>query len=304
MDVPAEPAVVGFGLALIDRQVFVPRLPGPDEKTTATEFRVQVGGPVPTALAQLRKLGGPGGALLSGWGDDADGRFLEADLAAAGLRFDAALCQAAPHTGFADVRVGANGERSIVAARPAFDIPPAAIAAAIRGCDLLHTDGWPGGPAVAAAEAVKAGGGAVSVDLGSSPKPDRLLQLTDVLNLPAAAAVRITGVGHPDRAARELRHRGPSWVTVTNGSHGCWFAAREATGETNGFVPAFPADAVDTCGAGDCFCGALLFGRLAGWPLSRAVRFASAAASLKVRRVGNREALPDRAAVEGLLAEG
>ena len=151
---------------------------------------------------------------------------------------------------------------------------------------------------------MNAGGGAVSVDLGSSPKPDRLIELADVLNLPAAAAVRITGVRHPDRAARELRDRGPAWVTVTNGSHGCWFAGREADGESGGFVPAFPAEAVDTCGAGDCFCGALLFGRLAGWPLSRAVRFAAAAASLKVRRAGNREAQPGRAAVEALLAAG
>ena len=65
-------------------------------------------------------------------------------------------------------------------------------------------------------------------------------------------------------------------------------------------VWAFPAKAVDTCGAGDAFCGGLLFAVLEDLPAA-AVRFAAATASLKVRGLGNRDALPDRAAVEALL---
>ena len=91
-------------------------------------------------------------------------------------------------------------------------------------------------------------------------------------------------------------------MTITNGSQGCWFASRTGDGFESGFLPAFPAEAVDTNGAGDAFCGGLLFALLHDYPAARAVRFASAVASLKVRSFGNRDALPDRAAVETLLA--
>ena len=297
--------VVGLGLTVVDHLLTVPALPGPDEKVTASAARVQVGGPVPTALSQLAKLGGPVGSLLSAWADDADGRRIERNLRAAGLGFAPAACRTAPRTGFAHAWVEeGTGRRSLVAVRPdGGGLTPEAAADFARGADLLHTDGWPGDAAVAAAEAVKSAGGTVCVDLGASPKPPALLTLADVLNLPAAAVRRVTGDRPPADAARRLRDRGPRLVTVTNGSAGCWWAARDATGESGGFVPAFAAEAVDTCGAGDAFCGGLLFGLLNDWPADRGVRFAAAVASLKVRREGNREALPGRAAVERLLAE-
>ena len=297
-DPPARPPrVVGLGLTVLDRQLFVPALPGPDEKTTATGSRVQVGGPAPTALSQLRRLGGPACTLLSTWGDDPDGRFVEDDLRGRGLRFDADLCRCSPATGTAQVWVErGTGRRSLVALRPGPFPDVDRIVAAVGGADLLHTDGWPGETAVAAAGAVRAGGGTVCVDLGGSPKPDRLLELADVLNVPAAAAVRLTD-RHPAEAVRALLDRGPRLVTVTNGSRGAWYAA---AGEA-GFAPAFPADAVDTCGAGDAFCGGLLAATLDGLPPAAAVRFAAAVASLKVRAAGNWDALPGRAAVEALL---
>ena len=298
--------VVGVGVAVVDHLLTVPRLPEADRKASALAARVQTGGPVPTALAQLAKLGGPGGTLLSAWGDDADGRTIEADLTAAGLRFDPSACRTAPRTGFAQVWVEyGTGRRSLVAVRPdGGGLVAAAAVTAVTGCDLLHTDGWPGAAAVAAARAVRAAGGTVCVDLGTSEKPAALLELADVLNLPVQAAVRLTGSRDPAAAARTLSDRGPRLVTVTNGSAGCWFAARTDGGAESGFVPAFPANAADTCGAGDAFCGGLLFGTLAGFGAARAVRFAAAVASLKVRRMGNREALPDRPAVEALLATG
>ena len=295
--------VVGVGLTVLDRQMFVPALPGPDEKTTAAAARLQVGGPVPVALTQLRKLGGPAGTVFSPWADDADGRAIEADLRDRGLAFNQAACRCSRVTGTAQVWVEERtGRRSLVALRPGPFPDPAAVAAACADANLLHTDGWPGDAAVAAAEAVRAGGGTVCVDLGGSPKPDRLPALADVLNVPAAAARRLTG-RHPADAVRVLLDRGPRMVTVTNGSRGVWFGGRTAGGnEELGFVPAFPADAVDTCGAGDAFCGGLLAATLSRLPPTEAARFAAAVASLKVRAAGNFAALPDRAAVDRLLA--
>ena len=300
---PPAARVVGLGLAVIDRQLYVPRLPAADEKTTATHARTHLGGPVPIALHQFAKLGGTRPTVVSSWADDADGRLLEERLAARGLGFDHAVCRGSSRTGAAQVWVEAKtGRRSLVALRPDPFPNPAAVASAIEGADVLHADGWPGDAAVAAAESVKRGGGFVSVDLGGSPKPDRLLDLADVLNVPAAAAHRVTG-RHPAEAATALLDRGPRLVTVTNGSRGIWYAARTAGGRESGFVPAFPADAVDTCGAGDSFCGALLFAVLDGRPPAEVVRFAAATASLMVRSPGNDDALPDRPTVERLLRD-
>ncbi|QDT17266.1 carbohydrate kinase family protein [Alienimonas californiensis] len=296
--------VVGLGLTVVDHQLVLPRLPGPDQKTTASAASVQVGGPTPTALAQLATLGGPAATLVSTWGADADGQTIEANLTAAGLQFDADLCRTAPRSGFAHVWVEAGtGRRSLAAVRPdGSSLTAERAVRAVDGADALHTDGWPGPAAVAACRAVKAAGGLVSVDLGASEKLEELIALADVLNLPVPAFPRLTQARDPIAGVRALLERGPRLVTVTNGSQGCWFAARLPDGVESGFVPAFPAEAVDTCGAGDAFCGGLLFAVLDGRPPAAAVRFAAAVASLKVRRFGNREALPDRAAVEALLA--
>jgi ribokinase len=62
-----------------------------------------------------------------------------------------------------------------------------------------------------------------------------------------------------------------------------------------------PVPAVDTTGAGDCFCGALAHALAAGSGMPDAVRFAVTAASLSITGPGARTALPDETAVERLL---
>ena len=59
--------------------------------------------------------------------------------------------------------------------------------------------------------------------------------------------------------------------------------------------------AVDTTGAGDCFCGALGGALAGGASLAEAVRWAVAAAALSTTALGARGALPDAAAVRAVL---
>jgi sulfofructose kinase len=63
-------------------------------------------------------------------------------------------------------------------------------------------------------------------------------------------------------------------------------------------------EAFDTTGAGDVFHGGYVYGLLQGWGLSETVRFASAAAALKCRKIGGREGIPKLNEVETLLREG
>jgi 5-dehydro-2-deoxygluconokinase len=60
-------------------------------------------------------------------------------------------------------------------------------------------------------------------------------------------------------------------------------------------------DVVNGLGAGDAFGGALCHGLLAGWPLERTVRFASAAGAIVASRLECSTAMPTTDEVETLL---
>lgn len=62
-------------------------------------------------------------------------------------------------------------------------------------------------------------------------------------------------------------------------------------------VPSLAVEVADTTGAGDTFNGALCFGLANGWPLERTAKFAAAAASLSVTRLGAQAGMPTFEAV-------
>ena len=67
------------------------------------------------------------------------------------------------------------------------------------------------------------------------------------------------------------------------------------------YLPAFTAQAVDTTGAGDSFHGAFTLMIAGGVDLPAALRYAAAAAAVKVGRLGARS-MPSRGEVEAFLA--
>ena len=87
------------------------------------------------------------------------------------------------------------------------------------------------------------------------------------------------------RANREIVTLGEDGVLVTE------------NGETY-HLPAFPAHARDTTGAGDCFNGALAVALCEGKTLPEAVQFAQKAAAISVARDFVMPALPDRDEIE------
>ncbi|MBC9180389.1 PfkB family carbohydrate kinase, partial [Pseudoroseomonas ludipueritiae] len=87
-------------------------------------------------------------------------------------------------------------------------------------------------------------------------------------------------------------------VVVTRGEQG----SEAATAAGTHHQPAFQALAVDTTGAGDCWCGTLAAALDAGQDLPAAMRRASAAAALAVGREGAATAMPTAAETEALLA--
>jgi ribokinase len=67
-------------------------------------------------------------------------------------------------------------------------------------------------------------------------------------------------------------------------------------------LPAFPADVVDTTGAGDALVGGLAAGLAQGMPVPDALRLGMAAASLAVEHEGCQPAMPQRHVVDRRLA--
>ncbi len=72
--------IAGLGTVVIDQQIFMDKYPEWDTKNSMQDHRTQVGGPVPTALVFLSRLGHKCG-FVGKWSDD----FLDAGSPKSGL---------------------------------------------------------------------------------------------------------------------------------------------------------------------------------------------------------------------------
>lgn len=300
------PEVAGLGLIVLDQLVSVDPYPACDTKSFGSNPMVQVGGPVPTALAQLRRFGFAT-RFVGSWADDTNGQALEDHLTNGRIKFAQSVCRTSRMTGFAHVWVEAStGSRTVISVPPEHDPEPGAAAAFVRSATILHLDGWGGDAAVAAAEAVRSAGGRVALDAGSlKPATEKLLSVVSVLNAPKRFVTSFCGTNDVERAAQQLLAIEPKLVTVTDGENG----AGVFTQQIAAWRPAFPVRATDTCGAGDVFCGGLIASLLYGFEPVSALEFAMATAAIKVSRPGNSDLatfdevqrfLKDRAESRGL----
>jgi len=92
------------------------------------------------------------------------------------------------------------------------------------------------------------------------PRLLELLPRIDMLILNDSEAAQLTDEPNLLRAARWLRERGPRYVAIKKGEHGCFLSGKEGAFA----APAIPLEKVlDPTGAGDTFAGGLT-GYLAG----------------------------------------
>jgi len=94
--------------------------------------------------------------------------------------------------------------------------------------------------------------------------------------------------GNPgiEEAAEILAEHTGNTVVITLGSRGCFYRNGNAAcaggnaGSVTGFVPGFPVDALDTVGAGDAHCGALIASLKQGKSLTEACTIANKTGAL------------------------
>ncbi len=283
-------SVFGIGSVVVDHVVELGHYPEPDTKNPITGHWQQVGGPVPVALGTAAFYGTQT-TLMSRWGMDHAGLFIQETLQRRGVKISASRSQEGWTSGFAQVWTESEtGRRTIVYTRGQFPLPDAEEVddAELAGHRWLHLDGWGAAAAIRAAQRMRAGGGRVVLDAGSKkPGMESLLPLVDILV--ASSLFRRSWFGDEQVSARKLKQLGPPVVIATDGPRG----ATVLTVDDSFHQPALVVDAIDTNGAGDVFCGAMLSRLARGESVLEAVRFATVVASFACETRGNQQ-LPDR----------
>jgi ribokinase len=190
------------------------------------------------------------------------------------------------------VSAGANAELT-----PA-DVDKAA--PAIRKADLLLLQLEIPIPAAArAAEIASKAGAKVLLNpapVQSHPLPRKFMANVDYLVPNQGELVRLAGKASERMAAERLFRAGMEALVVTLGPKG----ARVITHEGIEPVPGFRVRAIDTVGAGDCFCGYLATGLAEGKSLADAALLASAAAAISVTHRGAQPSMPRRSSAQKL----
>jgi sugar/nucleoside kinase (ribokinase family) len=148
----------------------------------------------------------------------------------------------------------------------------------------LVMDGLDGEPFARILAEAKARGLTTSLDTvwDATDRWERVLPMLPHVDLAAPnlrEAQAITGETEPARAAERLHELGAAEVVLKLGADGCFVHGV-------GRIEPVRVETVDGTGAGDAFAAGLLYGRLAGWPLERAARFANAAGALATTAVG------------------
>jgi ribokinase len=286
-----------------DVLVAVTRLPGRGETVIGSSAAVAPGGKGANQAAAAGLLGA-GVHLVGRVGTDPAGDRQLAALAASGV--DVGLVHRTPGapTGSATIAVeDGTGENLIVVVPGAnAELAPgdADVDPVRRATVLLLQLEVPLQTVEAAARA--ATGTVVLTPAPPQPLPRTLLDAVDVLVPNEHELAQLAGAEPRERSPVELAALARSVagcpVVVTLGARGALVVP--ADGPALLQAPP-PVTAVDTTGAGDCFCGALAQALARGADLAGAVRYAVTAAALSTTGPGARGALPDDDAVGALL---
>lgn len=214
-------------------------------------------------------------------------------------------------SGIAMIQVADSGENSIVIAAGANaaldDLVVQRFQQHIRAADVLLMQlETPLSGILAAAKVAKQAGTAIILNPApAQPLPDELLGQIDMITPNQTEAEMLTGIQIVDEASAQqaasvFHQKGIATVLITLGAKGVFVSEQ---GQEAALVAGFNVPAVDTTAAGDTFNGALLTALLEGKTLSKAIRFAHAAAAISVTRQGAQPSIPTRQEVEQFLQQ-
>ncbi|MFP5235633.1 MAG: ribokinase [Acidobacteriota bacterium] len=295
--------IVIVGSISMDMVTTTPHIPGVGETIIGTSFSTTPGGKGANQAVTAARLGYPV-HMVGKVGEDSYAPPLLDTLAQSGVDIDA-MERTAGSSGLAHIFLEQSGRNSIVIVpgsnggvdRAQIDRYASLIGSA--GMVLCQLE-LPLDTTLYTIELCAAAGVPVILDPApAAPLPDEVFpQIAWFTPNESEAEYYDGGSGDPEHIAGELLDRGIRGVVLKRGAEGAYVATRERAQ----WVSAFPADAVDTVAAGDCFNGAFAVGLMEGLDPWSAARFACAAAALSVTRRGAQASLPSRDEVDTFLA--
>lgn len=293
------------GSANLDFVVRAPHIPAPGETVLGRDFQTFPGGKGANQAVACARAGAVATHMLLALGDDANAAPLTAALVAAGVQtYIVRVKNQASGTAF--ICVADDGQNAITVA------PGANLA--LRDADLPPLEGFshlllqleiPPATVTAYAKAAHAQGVKVVLNAAPAQRLDpELLALIDVLIVNEGELGVLAQ--HRGNVAQCLERLTVPCVVVTLGQQGC--CAR--VNDVFLFQHAFAVKSIDSTGAGDTFCGALVAAlgqadnslpvTMQAW--NHALRLASAASALVCTRLGAQTSIPTAVEVASFLA--
>ena len=296
MDRPLD--LLALGDPCVDLVYGAQRLPGWDDKARGTMLGLFGGGTEANAACNAARLGWRC-ALFGRTGSDLHAAFIRDELALQGVQLQH-LASTPGSSSMAVVAVSARGERSVTWLPPAdADSPPPDRGTERR--EALARSRWaytmPYAPEALAtlAQETAAAGTRLAIDVeregarAAAGGLAGLLGQADLVFLNQGGYEAATGLA-PDADALHSLCRGgrARSIVVTLGADGALAADRD---EGVARALAWPAEVIDTTGAGDTFNASFLVARDRGAPLAAALRQACRMAARTVAVFGARGAL-------------
>lgn len=289
-------------------------------------FEQNPGGAPANVLSVLSRMGLKT-AFIGKVGDDLNGHFLENTLKRENIDTASLVIDSHYFTTLAFVSLSENGERNFSFARkPGADIMLTKDEInydIIKASKMFHigslslTDEPSRAAVFCALDVAKKSGCTISYDpnyrapLWQSEQKAKdgirsVLPYVDVIKLSEEETSLVTPEKDPKAAGHFLIEHGVKAAFVTLGKNGAYVFNREGCA----YQPPVPGKRIDTNGAGDCFCGAMLFcirrknkqvEEISLVELSEFAHFANAAASLCIEQRGAIPSMPTLEAVNGRL---
>jgi len=298
--------IVGLGEIVLDWVTEIPHFPKPDEKIDALSENYFPGGVTANYLVATARLGGKSG-FIGAVGDDSYGDYLIEDFTKEGVdtTYIKKIVDKKTPVNFIFV---AKGEKTIIQS-------PHMQTTKIEGKDLneayiansklLHTTIIHQKVTEKAIEIAKKNNVKISIDLESQialrgwDNLKKVLLNADILLPNKEGAKTITNSNNPEKAAAILVKKGIPIVIITLGSNGVLITTKEFQKR----IPTYTINnIVDTTGAGDTFSGAFSLAYwIKGWDLEKSCKYANAAASLKIQKLGARSGMPNETELKEFL---
>ena len=302
------PEIIGLGEVVVDWVAEIPHFPKPDEKIDAISENYFSGGVTANYLVAISRLGVKTG-FIGAVGDDSYGEFLIEDFKKEKVDTSHILKKKGHKTPINFIFI-AKGEKTIIQS-PHMQTTRLDIndldESYITNSKLLHTTMIHHEITEKTIDFAKKKGIKISIDLESQiaqrgwKNLKNTILKADILIPNKQGAKSITNSKTPQQAADILIKKGVPLVIITMGGQG----ALITTKDFQKIVPTYNIkNIIDTTGAGDTFNGAFSVAYcIKKWSLEKSCKYANAAATLKIQKLGARTGMPNEKQLLGFLKE-